>query len=1347
MSFSSHPPLAAGWRLVASLVVLLALGACGSGGGTASTTAFQDSDLDGVPDSTETEGYEIVVYLSTPGSSLPPQEVRRTVTSDPVLTDTDGDGLDDVAEREAGTDPRMADTDGDGRTDAEELQGYLVIVDEFGFGPMGNGATLTRRDVVSDPTRNDTDGDGIPDGDEYLFRLDPQRKDSDGDGLDDHAECSRWITSALTVDTDGDARGPDGTGVPDSRLFDGTELQFDATGELLPTSTSPIHDDTDGDGQADGEEIDNPFRSMLVADLPTVELIPEGDIALSLFVTYEESEEEATEYAMTLSTEQGSESSVSSTQGTEVGFEASVSVSAGLEVEAGFPDNGVKGTASVTESFTAGFSSSTSFSQSQSSSMSVQQANSEARSDARSKTESTSSGRITMGLRIKNTGNTLTFKITNLGISVLRWKPEGENGEAGGFEALGTLKPDLEAFTLAPGSATPVLTLSSDEMNPDIIKAFMENPGALHLEPAYFDLENAEGINFQFLQENTYTRTALIRIDHGDGVVTSYRVATNVARDELGNYAGVRLGDALESILGKSFTTAPYTYTAKDGSTATELVLTSLDGFTGAAGFPTVNGQLAMPESVWVVAGSRDAHSVAGQDFADTPLLAGDVIQLTRITDADGDGLAGGAESALGTEGSAVSDSDGDALKDLDESVLGWFAGAPGVYPSTTAASVDDLQASDIELSNAEYPKRVYSNPLLQDSDGDGLWDDDERFAGTDPSNPDTDGDSLPDGVDAFPLYPSVRLYVDVTAPARDINDATPDGLSWQDALPSLQDALTLARRSQHAFIDQVMGTGASTFNTLGNALATWNGGGFTPTQEEDIRTKARALIGQIWVAEGTYYPHDGTGLPLTGADASFDLLEQLAIYGGFRGRQDTSGAGYEDRLDQRRSDPLVGGTVLSGAKPGATPSQHVVAAGARAAPNDSFGVLFEQVDRTAILDGFVIEGGVANASSVPTGLHPNTQSTGGGICLIDASPTLRNLVVRGNEAAGGGGVFVWGEGSSPLLEDCTITDNDAYSGGGIAFRVTNSTLQLPEAPVLRRCRILGNRAQPLTYDAQGQSTSGDGGGVSWIGFPGQTTTRSPGHLLLDRCRIADNTAGTGAGVHISQDGTAELQSCEIVGNVTVTQDANGNVTLGGFGGAGLEVSLTRPRCLVVQCLIADNRGQSSGGLGTTSYLNDGPELVVRNSTIASNDINAGSSAVSLNQTGGSWLFENCIITGGQALGGVALSPPLRSLGSAGTLRYCLFDETPEVPNFVANSIGNIVDSPGFEDEAHRNFRLSGSSPAVDAGNQFVDFDPWTPGFQGPPATDIDGNTRIADGGVGPSNPPAIDLGAYERQP
>ncbi len=80
----------------------------------------------------------------------------------------------------------------------------------------------------------------------------------------------------------------------------------------------------------------------------------------------------------------------------------------------------------------------------------------------------------------------------------------------------------------------------------------------------------------------------------------------------------------------------------------------------------------------------------------------------------------------------ALADDDGDGLSNLRESEL-------GTNPQNPDTDGDGL-------TDGEEVLRYATNPLNVDSDGDGVWDGDEIQQGTNPNNPDTDGDGLTDG-------------------------------------------------------------------------------------------------------------------------------------------------------------------------------------------------------------------------------------------------------------------------------------------------------------------------------------------------------------------------------------------------------------------------------------------------------------------------------------------------------------------------------------------------------------------------------------------------------------------------
>lgn len=126
------------------------------------------------------------------------------------------------------------------------------------------------------------------------------------------------------------------------------------------------------------------------------------------------------------------------------------------------------------------------------------------------------------------------------------------------------------------------------------------------------------------------------------------------------------------------------------------------------------------------------------------------------LADTDGDGLTDGEE--LGTRSSNAygpklavnsfpdaTDSDGDGLDDYEETERT----RPIYVIDTHQEAVDFLAATKDETANAtQYfdVRSVSSDPLRDDTDGDGVDDYEEIFLGTDPDDRDTDSDGGSDG-------------------------------------------------------------------------------------------------------------------------------------------------------------------------------------------------------------------------------------------------------------------------------------------------------------------------------------------------------------------------------------------------------------------------------------------------------------------------------------------------------------------------------------------------------------------------------------------------------------------------
>ena len=92
------------------------------------------------------------------------------------------------------------------------------------------------------------------------------------------------------------------------------------------------------------------------------------------------------------------------------------------------------------------------------------------------------------------------------------------------------------------------------------------------------------------------------------------------------------------------------------------------------------------------------------------------------------------------------------------------------------------------------------------------------------------------------------------------------------------------------------------------------------------------------------------------------------------------------------------------------------------------------------------------NADQKPD--HPETvrQSNGGGIALIESSPTLIGCLLRGNRSSESGGAM-YIDVSEPLVIGCTFTGNIAELHGGGAFNYNCD-------PTFESCTFLDNQAR-----------------------------------------------------------------------------------------------------------------------------------------------------------------------------------------------------------------------------------------------------------------------------------------------
>jgi len=279
---------------------------------------------------------------------------------------------------------------------------------------------------------------------------------------------------------------------------------------------------------------------------------------------------------------------------------------------------------------------------------------------------------------------------------------------------------------------------------------------------------------------------------------------------------------------------------------------------------------------------------------------------------------------------------------------------------------------------------------------------------------------ALASGLPALPARAASIMYVDAEATGGDNN-----GTSWADAYTDLQSALALA----HA----------------GN---------------------------EIWVAEGTYKPTDGTN-----RYATFNLKSGVAIHGGFTANS----------LDPDERDPQLYETILSG----------------EIQDGNSYHVVTSEGTEGGILDGFTITGGNAN-------LNDTKHRNGGGI-WNDGELMVNNCIIDGNTAAfRGGGLF--NSGGTVTLNRVTISQNTSTgtlggtSAGGGGIEVSG----IPSARTtvnLINCIMNSNTATTASSGRRAE------GGAIRTGGPGTTLNIINSTIVNNTCQSYFSNSIGGGGI------------------------------------------------------------------------------------------------------------------------------------------------------------------------------------------------------------------------------------------
>ncbi len=522
------------------------------------------------------------------------------------------------------------------------------------------------------------------------------------------------------------------------------------------------------------------------------------------------------------------------------------------------------------------------------------------------------------------------------------------------------------------------------------------------------------------------------------------------------------------------------------------------------------------------------------------------------------------------------------------------------------------------------------------------------------------------------------------------------------------------------------------------------NGTSWTDAYKELQSALAVAVGGsEIWVAEGTYKPDYSTtsGSHTLDRCAEFYLKNGVALYGGFAGADSAQHPGGETQCDQR--DPLANETILSGDLLGddvggfeavvclsdqtvppapaclvydADEDGKVESDDLKTSDNSHRVVVATGIGSTAVLDGFTITAGFCAESS-------SCGTSGAGIYVLSASPTINNCKVVGNAAVWGGGLYV-NNTTGLTVNGCSFVGNRGLEGGGGALlrgpmSATDCAFLQNRSEFAAGVYTYGDGVEMVRCTFVGNEGDRDGGGMSNYAstvvvrdslfrgnYPSAACNFFEAAPTFINCRFLANwTFPLVPGIGIDDDGGGvrnivgsfgTMINCEFVGN----RSAGRGGAVSGRGDSG---------ATVINCTFFGNTADVTGG--AVAGIDNGPVTVV-NSVLWDND--DASPGTATDEVAGAVTVSHSCVKDDQA-GDATVFPGTGNIDLA--------------PLFVrAPSDGgdgwNVGDNDDFGD-----LQLSIGSPCVNRGdNSAVPVDI---------STDLAGNPRIAVD--------IVDIGAYER--
>ena len=488
-------------------------------------------------------------------------------------------------------------------------------------------------------------------------------------------------------------------------------------------------------------------------------------------------------------------------------------------------------------------------------------------------------------------------------------------------------------------------------------------------------------------------------------------------------------------------------------------------------------------------------------------------------------------------------------------------------------------------------------------------------------------------------------------------------------------------------------------------------------------------VVGEVWVAAGTYRPTDCNPCDETDRQAAFRIPPGIRVYGGF--------AGNELGLSQR--DFQANLTVLSGD----------IGVVGDSTDNSYNVVIAENATASTRLDGFTITEGNADGSfgfsfgggllldANPVGIAnirvanctflDNYASGGGGIaidCVLGgvAEAVFRNCLFQGNTASlesvsTGAAALMLGNGGAqvrPRFVNCTFQENYSGNDGG-AIAATPSGVGSVLAFEVDSCQFTGNRAD-------------DRGGAIWY----RNSADCAAQVMIKNSRFSNNQSGGQGGAVYARSSFGSVANDTLLNCLFSENHSDGSSTVNdGAGGAvflrGSQDGARNHHLL--NCVFDRNSASGrGGGLATTSFVFSAGtcNAFLTNCSFYGNAAGEAGGAIQVEGTMGTntLTIKNSILWRDST---AAAADEVANNGGAVSIAYSNIDGG--LPAEATDNGNNFMFKPEFADPENGDLRLLACSPLIDAGDNSAVLPVADP--------DPDGDPRIFNG--------VVDFGAYER--